>query len=120
MDQKEVNLEIRTDSNLTERRARTSIGGTIFNIRAFSRNFHKMGTLFSQQMYDTNTFASSAEGKDSPAEFKFEYICMAQTRGSLPFSCATLVSSKTPSQTLAPLKTSMVQPDRAVASRRTV
>ncbi|KAF7813758.1 Mediator of RNA polymerase II transcription subunit 33A [Senna tora] len=36
--------------NLIESKARTRKGGTILNAKAFSRNFHIMGTLFSQQI----------------------------------------------------------------------
>jgi hypothetical protein len=37
-------------TNLVESRARRSIGGTVLSIKAFSKNFHRIGTLLSQQM----------------------------------------------------------------------
>lgn len=88
------------NTDLEESRARTSIEGTMFKTKAFSRNFHKMGTLFSQQMYETNTLASSMEGMHTPAELRFDETCIDQRRGSLPFSWASLVCFMTTSQTL--------------------
>lgn len=80
--------------DLVESRARTGMGGTIFIIKAFSRNFQAIGTLFPQQICETRRFATSTEGSDTPAELKLDDNCTAQSRGSLPFSCATLVCSR--------------------------
>ena len=82
-------------TNLVESRARRSIGGTVLSIKAFSKNFHRIGTLLSQQMQETSKSASSTEGKVTPAELKLEDNCKAQSRGSLPFCCATSVNSIT-------------------------
>lgn len=83
---------------LVERRAMTSIGGAILTVNAFSRNFHVMGTLFSKQMWETNRWANSVDGKTTPAELRLELSWIAQSRGSLFFSCADLVSWRTESQ----------------------
>lgn len=67
---------------------------------AFSRNFHAIGTLFSQHMYEINKSPSSKEGKDTPPAFKFEETWIAHNKGSLLFPWAHFVSSKIPSHTL--------------------
>lgn len=59
-------------------------------------------------MWETKTLASSTEGIETPLELKLEDNCITQTRGSLPFCWATLVSSTTLSQIL---DTSISEPD---------
>lgn len=86
--------------NLVENRARTSRGGTMFNTNDFSKNFHIMATLFSQQICETNISASSTEGIETPLEIKSEYNFIAHNKGSLPFSRAALVASLALSQML--------------------
>ena len=86
--------------NLVESKARRNKGGTMLSSKALSRNFHTIGTLLSQQMYETNMSATSMDGSDTPSEFKYVDNCIAQRRGSIPFSWASLVSSITLSHML--------------------
>lgn len=79
-----------------ERRARTSKGGTILKINAFSRNFQEMGLLFSQQIWETKRFATSGEGRETPAEFNCEERWIAHINGS----CDFFVDSRTVSNNL--------------------
>lgn len=81
--------------DLVESKPRTSKGGTILRANAFSKNFQEMGTLLSQQIWETKWLASSREGKVIPAELKFEETWIAHNNGSLPFSWASLVCPKT-------------------------
>ena len=81
--------------NLLERRARTSIGGAILPETAFSRNFHVIGTLLAQQIWDTRRCASSGDGSEVPAELRIDESWTAHRRGSLFRSWADLVSSST-------------------------
>lgn len=83
------------------------MGDTILRTKAFSKNFHAIGKLFSQQMWDTKKLANSRDGKDTPDELKHEETCIAHTNGSPPFSCETLVNSKTLSQRLHCIGTSI-------------
>jgi len=85
---------------LVERRARTSKGGTRLKERAFSRNFHVMGMWLSKQIWETNRWASSIEGKSTPAELRLELSWIAHSCGSQFLTWADLVSSSTESQTV--------------------
>ena len=85
---------------LVERRARTSKGGARLKKRAFSRNFHVIGTWLSKQMWETNRRASSIEGKSTPAEFRLELSSVAHRYGSLFLTWADMVCSITESHTL--------------------
>lgn len=88
------------NTDLEESKARTSMEGTMLKTKAFSRNFHIIGTLFSQQICETKTSASSIDGRETPAEAKFDETSIDQRRGSLPFSWASLVCIITTSQRL--------------------
>ena len=96
---KTVNLNYNSNGkrDLVERRARTSIGGAILTVKAFSRNFHVRGTWLSKQMCETNTWASSTDGKLTPAALRFALSCTAHVSASMFLSCAAFVSSNTPS-----------------------
>lgn len=84
------------------------MGETILRTKAFSKNFHAIGKLFSQQMWDTKKLANSKEGKDTPDELRHEETWTAHTNGSPPFSCSTLVISKTLSQRFPSSDTSIM------------
>lgn len=87
--------ERESNKDLVERRAITSRGGTILAVIAFSRNFHMIGTWLSQQIWETRSWASSTDGKETPAELRVELNWTAQSSGSQFLSCADFVSSNT-------------------------
>lgn len=96
-----------------ERRARTSIGWTMLRAKALSRNFQMIGTLLSQQMWETKALATSTEGRETPMAFKLEESLIAHRNGSLPFCWADWVSSTTLSTRLGCTESAIAEPDRA-------
>lgn len=84
--------------DLVESKARTRTGGTTLKLKAFSSNFQEMGALLCQQMWDTKRVANSGEGRETPAEFKWDDKWSAHNIGSPPFFSAIFVSSRTLSQ----------------------
>lgn len=86
--------------DLSDSNPRTRKGGTILRSIAFSKNFQAMATLFCQQMWETKCLANSREGKLIPRELKLDEIWIDQSKGSLPFSWATLVCPKISSHML--------------------
>lgn len=83
MNQKHDN-KMKTRGHLVESRARKSRGGMIRRVKAFSIDFQTIGTLLSQQMYETNTWANAIKGNETSAKFKLEDNCTAHSKGS-PF-----------------------------------
>lgn len=96
------------ETDLLDRRARTRIGGAILTARAFSRNFHVMGTLLAQHMWETSKWASSVDGRTTPAELSIEESWIAHNSGSVPLAWAPLVTSKALSHRLCCTESDMI------------
>lgn len=72
--------------DLVDRSARTSIGGTILSVSAFSRNFQASGILLPQHICETRSSATSGDGMVTPEEVRLEESCIAHIKGSVPLS----------------------------------
>lgn len=86
---------------LWERRARTSRGGTIVTVIAFSRSFQERGVWFSQKMWETRRWARSGDGREIPAAERVKRSSRAHWSGSTFFSWADLISDVTDSHRLS-------------------